>query len=78
MPMTNHPFGGKEMQRMAESSSDPEIVAAGTPELVTVGLRKPYERPRIISREPLEAMAATCPTTGRGKANTSVCGIARS
>jgi len=26
--------------------------------------RKPYERPQIVSREPLESMAATC--TGAG------------
>lgn len=42
--------------------------------------RKPYEPPRILSREPLEAMAATCPggSVSRGKPNTSVCGVARS
>jgi hypothetical protein len=41
--------------------------------------RRPYAPPRILSREPLEAMAATCPPgIGRGKAGAGICGIVRS
>ncbi len=41
--------------------------------------RKRYEPPRILSREALEAMAATCPGgTSRGKPNAAICGIAKS
>jgi len=39
---------------------------------------RPYQRPRILSREPLEAMAVTCTSGGRGKASTAVCGVAKS
>ena len=33
------------------------------------GTRKPYRRPQVLSREPLEAMAESCPPphTGNGK-----------
>jgi hypothetical protein len=33
--------------------------------------KQPYEAPRILSREPLEAIAATC--SGPGKANPGLC-----
>jgi hypothetical protein len=35
--------------------------------------RKPYAPPRIISREPLEAMAAICSPHPPAKANAGVC-----
>ena len=35
--------------------------------------RKPYERPRILSREPLEAVAAVCAPTPPAKSNPGVC-----
>jgi hypothetical protein len=38
--------------------------------------RKPYARPQILSREPLEAMAATC-ARPFGKAS-GICSTARS
>ena len=39
---------------------------------VPVG-RKPYAPPRILSREPLEAMAAICRPTPPSKANAGAC-----
>jgi hypothetical protein len=35
--------------------------------------RKPYSPPRILSREPLEAMAAICRPTPPSKANAGAC-----
>jgi hypothetical protein len=35
--------------------------------------RKPYEAPRILSREPLEAVAALCSPTPPAKANLGLC-----
>ena len=35
--------------------------------------RKPYSPPRILSREPLEAMAAVCRPTPPAKANAGAC-----
>ncbi len=35
--------------------------------------RKPYAPPRILSREPLEAMAAICRPTPPSKANAGAC-----
>jgi hypothetical protein len=34
---------------------------------------KPYERPRILSREPLEAVAAVCAPSPPAKANPVQC-----
>ena len=35
--------------------------------------RKPYAAPRIVSREPLEAMAAICRPTPPAKGNAGTC-----
>lgn len=35
--------------------------------------RKPYAPPRILSREPLEAMAATCSPRPPAKGNAGLC-----
>jgi hypothetical protein len=35
--------------------------------------RKPYEPPRIVSREPLEVMAALCVPKGIAKVNPGLC-----
>lgn len=35
--------------------------------------RKPYEAPRIVSREPLEAMAALCAPHPPAKSNPGLC-----
>lgn len=35
--------------------------------------RKPYKAPRIVSREPLEAMAAICSPRPPAKSNAGVC-----
>jgi hypothetical protein len=37
--------------------------------------RKPYEPPRIIYREPLEAVAAACTPEGSAKGNPGACPI---
>jgi hypothetical protein len=39
----------------------------------SAGGRKPYEAPRILSREPLEAIAATCSPSPPAKANPVLC-----
>jgi hypothetical protein len=36
-------------------------------------VRRPYERPRILSREPLEAVAAVCSPPGVAKSNPGLC-----
>ncbi len=36
-------------------------------------VRRPYERPRILSREPLEAVAAVCSPAGVAKSNPGLC-----
>jgi hypothetical protein len=50
---------------MAERQSQPE-----NDEPV---VRKPYSPPRILSREPLEAMAAICRPAPPSKANAGAC-----
>jgi len=35
--------------------------------------KKPYDAPRILSREPLEAMAAVCAPSPPAKANAGLC-----
>lgn len=35
--------------------------------------RKPYTPPRILSREPIEAMAAVCAPTPPAKSNPGLC-----
>jgi hypothetical protein len=35
--------------------------------------RKPYSPPKIVSREPLEAMAAVCSPKGIAKNNPGIC-----
>ena len=35
--------------------------------------KRPYERPRILSREPLEAVAAVCAPAPPAKANPGTC-----
>jgi hypothetical protein len=41
------------------------------------GARRPYQRPRILNREPLEVMASVCapgpPPAGPAKGNFGVC-----
>lgn len=41
------------------------------------GVRKPYQAPRILSREPLEAMASAC-AAPTGKPIVGICSAARS
>lgn len=37
------------------------------------GARRPYSRPRILSREPLEAVAAVCAPSPPAKQNPGIC-----
>lgn len=39
---------------------------------------KAYQRPQILSREPLEAMAATCTASSYGKPAVGICSSPRS
>lgn len=41
-------------------------------------VRKPYEKPLVIYRAPLEAMAALCGTPGTGKTGGPSCSISYS
>lgn len=43
------------------------------PENDGTAVRKPYSPPRILSREPLEAMAAICRPAPPSKANAGAC-----
>jgi hypothetical protein len=45
----------------------------GAAELPASGGRRPYEPPRILFREPLEAMAAICTPHPPAKANKGLC-----
>jgi hypothetical protein len=47
--------------------------AGGDDEAGTGSAGRPYERPRILSREPLEAVAAVCSPPGIAKGNPGVC-----
>jgi len=53
------------MSRQPEGSRTP-----GTP---SDPIRRPYEAPRILYREPLEAMAAVCSPTPPAKGNVAFC-----
>lgn len=55
--------------RHPHQGNDDSQEAAGT-----VG-RKPYTPPRILSREPLEAMAAICSPRPPAKANAGACSL---
>ena len=43
------------------------------PEPETRGAKKPYERPRILSREVLEAVAGVCAPSPPAKSNAGTC-----
>ena len=47
--------------------------AAGDDEGRSTPAGRPYERPRILSREPLEAVAAVCSPPGVAKSNPGLC-----
>ena len=59
-----------ERERSA-ASLEPE--GAGTAESGGGGAKKPYERPRILSREILEAVAGVCAPSPPAKSNAGVC-----
>jgi hypothetical protein len=42
-------------------------------EPVTGGAKRPYERPRILFREPLETLAAVCAPSPPAKGNPLAC-----
>lgn len=47
--------------------------AAAMPETSATAARRPYQAPRILFREPLEAMAAICSPHPPAKANKGLC-----
>ncbi|HVT58047.1 MAG TPA: hypothetical protein VHR45_06585 [Thermoanaerobaculia bacterium] len=49
------------------------IQAQSQAETGSGSLRRPYQRPRILFREPLEAMAAVCAPHPPAKANPGLC-----
>jgi len=53
---------------LAEQNLIPAGPPSGSVPPAEGGQKKPYHRPRIASREPLEAMAATCTGVGAVKA----------
>jgi hypothetical protein len=59
----------RERTPMRSGPSKPQTLAA------TVGARpkRPWERPRILSREPLEAVAAVCAPSPPAKGNPGLC-----
>lgn len=54
--------------RIPGASETPE-----TPETPETSARRPYQAPRILFREPLEAMAAICSPHPPAKANKGLC-----
>jgi hypothetical protein len=52
------------------SMEDRPTTASGNEGAAT---RRPYERPRILSREVLEAVAAVCAPAGVAKGNPGLC-----
>jgi hypothetical protein len=64
---------------MPSAPGDPDstnlamAAAPETPETSATSARRPYEAPRILFREPLEAMAAICSPHPPAKANKGLC-----
>ena len=56
------------LARIPGASETPE-----TPETSETSVRRPYQAPRILFREPLEAMAAICSPHPPAKANKGLC-----
>ena len=56
---------------MPETSALPQTSAM--PETSATSARRPYQAPRILFREPLEAMAAICSPHPPAKANKGLC-----
>jgi len=56
---------------MTSKQSSPEPIDIAPPQsagaMPLEGTRKPYEKPRVLYREPLEAVAAACTPTPPGK-----------
>jgi len=54
---------------MNDRQTTPANERAASPRMT----RRPYERPRILSREPLEAVAAVCAPHPPAKSNPGMC-----
>jgi hypothetical protein len=52
------------------TAQQPPVSDPGSP---APGARRPYQAPRILFREPLEAMAAICAPSPPAKANKGLC-----
>ncbi len=79
LTMPSAPGDPDSTYRARAASLPPEPAAPGlaemqeTPELPGMTARRPYEAPRILFREPLEAMAAICTPHPPAKGNKGVC-----
>jgi len=69
--------GDPDSTSFAMAPEMPETSAASTtsetPETSATTARRPYQAPRILFREPLEAMAAICSPHPPAKANKGLC-----
>jgi hypothetical protein len=61
------PTGSSRVERGAMSARQPETVPSGD------RARRPYDPPRILFREPLEAMASICSPAPPAKHNVAAC-----
>jgi hypothetical protein len=50
-----------------------ESVETSTSQEATPGARRPYAAPRVLSREPLESVAAVCSPAPPAKSNPGLC-----
>ena len=64
---------GAYPDRESNSMENQETNASEQDEVRFEPVRRPYERPRILSREPLEAVAAVCSPPGVAKSNPGLC-----
>jgi hypothetical protein len=61
------------MRAKEPMASDSGSAAPAAPMAQTASARRPYEPPRILFREPLEAMASICTPHPPAKANKGLC-----
>ena len=59
--------------KTAAAALPPEAATGGAAATAATATRRPYQAPRILFREPLEAMAAICTPHPPAKANKGLC-----
>lgn len=64
-----------ELSGLEQSEADPKQEELAPTDLAAQTAKASYEPPRILSREPLEAIAAECSSIPTGK-TTAVCTVA--